>query len=246
MADTIEGTSSSVVTSPGERSIVSQLLILSFLTVLPLLLLAGALSFYYANAERRVIEAERADVTRNPADIVDRDILSIVSGLQVLAASPDLTDNLPRFHAHASTLTRGSQEAIVLLDRSGQQIISTRYPLGAALPRRANMHPFAEVFETGARLVSGLETSTAISQPIIFVSVPVYREGAIAYALSRSVALQRLSGILSEAGLKPGWIGGIVDRKGLFVARSLNAEEFVGHPARPELVSVAQSTALEG
>jgi HAMP domain-containing protein len=49
-----------------------------------------------------------------------------------------------------------------------------------------------------------------------------------------------LQGLFVQAGLQEGWVGGIVDRKGILVARSLRSETFVGRPAKPSVVAVAQ------
>lgn len=218
-------------------SISTRLLLLVILILTPLLLLAGVLGLLYADAERRVIEAERADVADNAAHIVDREVSATVAMLRTLVASWR-ESNLSEFHRTASEIAKSLNETIVLMDRSGQQIVSTRVPFGSPLPLRRDLGPLAPAFSSELH-VSDVLTGVYVPQPIVLVSVPVRRNGDAPYILSASISATKLSGVLVEAGLKPDWVAAIVDRKGFFIARSRNPENFVGRAARPELIQAA-------
>jgi len=230
-----------------ERSVVVRLLLLALGIVTPWLVLIGVLGKLYGDAQRHVIEAERVDVTRNAVEIIDCKVTETITLLRALATSPHLQDgNLPSFHSHAVEAAKLIDETIVLLDPSGQQLVSTSTPFGAELPRRSDMRPIAGVFAGSTVEVSDIVTGTLAQASIILISVPVRRDGAVAYALSSSLSPAALSGVLAEAGMKPEWIAAIVDRQGVFVARSRNAEAFIGQPARPELIAAATGPAREG
>src|SRR5262249_43563506 len=63
-------------------------------------------------------------------------------------------------------------------------------------------------------------------------------------AVVRAWVLQRL---LNEAGMRPDWVSsGIVDRNGMLLARSRSPQRFIGHPATPQLVTIAKSDAQVG
>ena len=89
---------------------------------------------------------------------------------------------------------------------------------------------------------------------IVGVAVPVRRDGEVRYALSAGLAPARLSELLAQQKLPPGWIAGILDGSGTIVARTVEAERFVGHKGSPELVrripeareDVIESRTLEG
>src|SRR5262245_54369913 len=86
-----------------ERSIVFRLVTLVLGLMAPLLAFAGIATVLYAQAQRNVIEAERADVTRNAVHIIDREVQAILASLQVLARSDLLREgNFSAFHRYAT------------------------------------------------------------------------------------------------------------------------------------------------
>jgi PAS domain S-box-containing protein len=243
---------SSTAEAPGSAAgrastIAGRLLLLVFAIIVPLLVLAGVVALLYADAERRLIEASRGNVVRNAVEIVDGRVGEIVSMLSLLAVSPHLQDgNVAAFHRHVLAAAKLTGESIVLIDRNGERLVSTRSEPGAPLPRLHDTSPFAGIFAGTAVVVSDVQTGSLSQAPHVLVSVPVQREGAVPYALTSSLSASALSGVLAEAGLRPEWIAGIVDRQGLFVARSRDPQMFVGRSARPELVRAARGDAPEG
>lgn len=233
---------------PRQSTIARRLAALVLIVVSPLVVLGLILGFLYADAERRVIEAERADVTRNAADILDRDISGTIAGLRVLAASPDLqAGRLEAFHAYAAQATALKSEAIQLWDRDGRQLLSTHVAYGQPLQIRTDMAPLAPVFAGKSLEVSDLLTGPVPQRsPMFLVSVPVYRDGTVIYALSSSLLPSSLDSIFGEAGIKEYWVGSINDRNGIIAVRSIAGELYVGQPARPEGVAVAKSGQRSG
>ena len=249
MSTTFESASSTTLHAlPRQSTIARRLAALVLIVVSPLILLGLVLGFLYADAERRVIEAQRVDVTRNVADILDRDINGIIAGLRVLAASPELqAGRLEAFHAYAAQVPTLKSEAITLSDRDGEQLLSTSVPYGQPLARRTDLTPIAPVFAGKSVEVSDLLTGTLPQHSLTFlVTVPVYRDGAVIYALSSSHLASILQPIFVEGGVKENWLGGINDRKGIIVARVLEADRFVGQLARPEPLAVVKSGKKSG
>lgn len=229
-----------------ERSINTRLLFLTFWVLLPLLLLAGVLGVLYAESERRLIEAERADVAGRAVQLADHEVAATIAALRTLALSSDLRENdLAKFHQTATEVAKSFIEAIVLRDRTGQQLLSTRAAFGAPLPRH-NMDTLEPVFSAGAVTVSDVVMAAVLQRPLVFISVPVSSNGKVVYALSATLSPVRLSGVLAEAGMKPEWSAGIVDRKGVFIARSRDPETYVGQPSRPDVIAVAGGVAMSG
>ena len=86
-------------------SIRLRLLLLIGSVLVPLLLLALFIAVRYANAERRVVEAQRYDIVNNLAYLLQRDIERVKGVLWGLAVSPDLAEgrlDVFRRHAEAS------------------------------------------------------------------------------------------------------------------------------------------------
>src|SRR5678816_2692892 len=82
-------------------------------------------------------------------------------------------------------------------------------------------------------------TGALVQQHFVAVGVPVRRDGKIRYSLNGEVDPRKLSSLLREQRLPPGWIGGVLDSQGTIVARSA-AEHLVGQKGSPELVQRAK------
>ena len=80
-------------------------------------------------------------------------------------------------------------------------------------------------------------TGAFTNAPLAIVTVPLTGEQA-GYALSMSISPDLLSSTLKQAGLPDEWVAAIVDRNGLFVARSHSPELNIGQPARPQVINV--------
>ena len=103
-----------------------------------------------------------------------------------------------------------------------------------------------EVIGGRALYLSDLKEVAAAKPGLFFISVPVLVDGRVAYVLSGGVSPKRLQALFAEAGLRSGWGGGIVDRSGILVARSRDANLYVGQPAQPPMAAAAKGEAPSG
>ncbi len=216
------------------------------LVLLPMLIAIGALGFLYSDAERRVIEARRADIATNAALIIDRLIAERIGALQTLASSMSRERfDSPEAQQRAASVAERFGEAVVLIDRTGKFIWSTRLPPGGILPERTDLPPVAPAFADRKPYVSNMITGAFTDLPLAIVTVPLSGEQE-GYALSMSISPSLLSSTLKQAGLPNEWVAAIVDRNGLFVARSHSPELNVGQPARPQLIETARGGRQSG
>jgi PAS domain S-box-containing protein len=214
---------------------------------IPLAVLAAILSWLYADAEKRIIEATRDEVAESAIHIMDGEVSRRIAALGALAAQ--LSEGTPdpaQFHRLATIVGRQIGEGIVLLDRSGQQLMSTRVAFGTPLPLSANIREFLPVFETGKPYTSNIVLGTLTRQHFVIVAVPVMRDGQAVQALVMAVMPSVFETALKEAGVPPDWIAAVIDRNGDFIGRSRTPEVFIGKPARPELIKVAKSKQRSG
>jgi PAS domain S-box-containing protein len=216
---------------------------LALALLLPMLAFAGLLALRYADAERRVIEAQRADITNNLHDLVDQELESIAALLRGLAASPDLAAG--RFGEFEVHTTRAA--SIAGIDR-----IALSDPLGRLVPPFSVVPNIRTIDASDLQIV--LAGNVAVSKgrfdltpPVGFLlSVPVVIEGTVRYALSAAVAVERMQPLFANARLRQDWVGAIFDRQGTVLARNRMKEQFVGQPARAEAIAAAQGVATEG
>ena len=70
----------------------------------------------------------------------------------------------------------------------------------------------------------------------ISIDVPVFSDGRLIYLLRLNIE-PILPRIVADLHLPQGWLVNIADRAGYTIARSLDAERYVGQMGRPELLA---------
>jgi signal transduction histidine kinase len=215
-----------------------QLIRLVLASLLPAALAAGLLIVYSYQRQRASIEHSTLDTARALTQAVDRELASGRTALQALATSPYLASgDLAAFHRQArEALTELPGNNVVVSDASGQQLVNTLSPFGEPLPRISHRGHLRLVFETGRPAISDLFVGELARRPLISVAVPVRRGGQVVYGISMAFFPDRLGEILRRQELPAGWMGAIFDSRGTIVARTHDADRFVGKQAVPAVV----------
>ncbi|NMG17528.1 bifunctional diguanylate cyclase/phosphodiesterase [Aromatoleum bremense] len=218
------------MTAARTPTIRSRLALLVTACILPASLMTAALIHYNYQRENAQLVREVIATARALRSAVDRELAATESALNVLATSPYLASNdLAAFHDQAmQVLQTRSANNVVLTDTTGRQRINTFRPFGEPLPFRGVMPQLRHVLETGRTYVSGLFVGPVVHRPALSVSVPVHRGERIVYCLSMGIFPDRLSGILNEQRLPPGWTGEILDGEGIVAAHTGEMEQFIG------------------
>ncbi len=226
------------------RSIRTYLNALVLAVLFPLLALATVLAINYAGSQRRVIETERTDVIHNLAFLLDQEVDAVRSSLRVLAVSPELkSGRLDLFNQHTGAAF--DQDTAIVLSRPDGTIALASGDRKDALERYPADSHFSTVFG-GSTHISGLRTDATGKPTSFMISVPVFVDRKVAYALTAEVHLDRLQLLFAKSGLRPHWLGAIVDADGRFLARSVAAEQFVGSRARRSAVNAARGADESG
>jgi PAS domain S-box-containing protein len=228
------------------------LIILVLAAVLPLLVLTALLFWRDVQLRRDAVERGMRNTARALSLAVDREIGSILSLAETLAASQyvDSHDFKSFYELSRKAAANSKGSWVVLFDNTGQMIINTRETFGTFLPnplgesnpgaqKRDNLplgnQEIRTVLETGRSLVSDLFVGIVSKLPLLSITVPLVRDGKTAYALSIAMTSNHLTELLREQGLPNGWIAVLVDRKGTIIARTVAPEKFVGVPTSPRL-----------
>jgi PAS domain S-box-containing protein len=234
----------------------SHLIALVLAALLPLLIFTFAMFRQKARLQHETVERGMRDTARALSLALDREIGALQAILETLAESPHLdTGNLKGFYETGSrALANRKESRLVLFDRSGQQLINTSRPFGSPLPnpfqdasppQAAEIHrelPFGapeavkQAIETGKPAVSDMFIALDSRRPTIGIIVPVVRNGKVIYALELAFHPRLLTQLLLEERLPTDWIAGLIDKKGIFVARTREPERFVGRGASTELL----------
>ena len=210
------------------------------------MLLTAGIIRQLAESER---EARRQSIifsARALMNATDALIAKHIAIAQTLAASPALQiEDYAGFRREAARALPALEGAwVVLADDGGQQLVNLLRPTDADLPRR---HADAlavqrHARETGRPQVSGVFPGAVLGNPIVTVEVPVLRDGKPPLGLAVIMQPKIFQPLIAEAMLPGGWLAGIVDRNGNFVARSRDHDSNVGRKASPGFQAVARAS----
>lgn len=208
---------------------------------LPAMLLTGYVGKRWAEAERDAQFEQLARRAEAGAAAVERRIETVTATLVAIAESEAMRrDDFAAVHGQASRVLhrRGGGAAIVLAARDGSQVFNTRWPFGTSLPP-VHIPTMAPVFSSNKPYVSDLFATISAGILVTTVSLPILREGQAVYALRLSLETADLAAVLQEQQLPSDWIGVLIDRSGIILARTHGAALYVGQKGAPELLTAA-------
>ncbi len=221
------------------RRISTQAFLAALVLVLvgPGLVFTGFLLARYADTKRDMYAQEAQNIARQMANAIDRDLTGLLTTLQSVSTSSLLADgDVPGFYAQVSTIKSFIGADLGLRLPDGQMIVNTRLPLGTDLPR-ANLPIDRRVIETGEPVVSDSFIGP-MSQRALFTIVMAVPQGAPQpkYLLHVSAPTDRIAATVRQ-GLPRGWVIGVGDNAGNYIARSDRHEEFSGKPGLPAFLN---------
>lgn len=213
---------------------------------LPLLLFSSFLIYRDAEAEAKQAERMVHDRVRLLAEDIDRELARLIAAAEVLATSEELARrDFAAFYERSAQVRDKLGTNVVLRDLTGRQFINTRVPWGTPLPSFSANEVDRKVAETKQPQVSGLLAGKLAPHPILAVIVPVIDGGEPVYLLSFTISPDRLHAIIFPSRLPQGWRAAIIDQNSVVIARSHDAERFVGK-ALPQELRHADASAAEG
>jgi two-component sensor histidine kinase len=215
----------------------------AFALLFPLLSLSFLALNWMAEVEKSRIEARVLLAAREIASQIDRDLDRALATLETLATSSELrAGDLRAFHRQAVLASKPSKTALVLVDRTYQQLVDTLKDYGSELPPTADPETAQRVIETGKPQVSNLFKGSISGRPVFNVEAPVFdAEGRVRYVLIMSFQAAYIADLLRHSLLDPTWIAGVTDRSGIILARSQRHDEFVGQPLPSDLFAQTQA-----
>jgi len=215
------------------------LLMVVLACVLPATLAAAlALSSAYQTMHATLVDQAQSN-SRAMARAVDGLIASATTRLEAMATSAELaSDDIATFDDLARRVQPYQPGTnIMLADVGGRQLVNTAIRRGEPLPLHANPAFHQTVVASGRPAVSDLFVGTALKQPLIAIEVPVRKANAVVYTLGMGFLPDRFARVLAEQRPDPDWVVSIVDSTGTVVARTHEADRFVGHKAEPGLLA---------
>ncbi len=205
----------------------------------PVLVFSVAMVILFWNQERYAVEQGMRETARALAVAVERELESSVTAMEAFATARSLdSGNLAEFYDQAARVaaSREAWQSIALVNPAGEQLIDTLVPFGGKSPARpADRSYIQQVVDTHRPAISDLIPGPAGKGHVVIIAVPVRRDGKLFYVLTVALDLKALERILQQQKIPDRWLASIIDRRKIIIARTLNADRFVGTPATPGL-----------
>ena len=198
----------------------SHLLLLAAGAMIPLLAFAVLVSVVLLERDRATVQRAASDRARAMMTAVDAELRGSAATLDAVGASAALAaGDLRAFHGEAARVL-GSQPQwleITLVTPAGEKLLEVSQPFGAALSPAVDRPSIARAVTTKQPAVGDVDV--ALAQGVIPVRVPIVHDGAVAYVVTAFVRPDSFETLIRQQRLPDGWISGIVDSSGRFVAR---------------------------
>ncbi|AWK88791.1 hybrid sensor histidine kinase/response regulator [Azospirillum thermophilum] len=214
---------------------------------LPLIIFAILMIMMVSQQQQQSVEAVLRQATAASLRAVDERVAVTRSALEMLATSRAL-ENLdqPLFADRMARALRQRLDwvALDLRNREGEVLAFAHGddPSARPLAGEAIRAQLDAVFRFGESRVSGLlATPEPPQEPTIAVSIPVFGDAGVAYALTAHVRAWALNRALRDQGYPMGWIVALLDENQRFLARTLSEG-----PTDPVLGTLPDPSVFEG
>src|SRR5271170_1086099 len=203
------------------RSLSWRLGVLTLIIVLPLVVFALMMVGWIAYSDREATRKALVDDAHGLADDVAREInahflLSAALSRSSLLRHGDLTG----FAEQARDVLAGAPGVTLIVSMAdGDPILSIpSLPSDSPLLRdRAAL--VIRAIGSGSAFLSDVSADAALSEAHASIETPIVVDGKPIYELAMILSLEQFRRLLQGQNLPAGWLSGIVDRQGKFVAR---------------------------
>jgi signal transduction histidine kinase/ActR/RegA family two-component response regulator len=190
-------------------------------TMVPLILLAGVLSYLLVEGERDAVRHGALARNRAVMTAVDTEIRGHIDTLNALATSKSLHAADPREFEADAVRFMNSQPAwqnVVLDLPDGRQAANARYgkkgPATSSDPESVR-----ETVRRNSPLVANLVKGRTSGVWGIPLRIPITRDGKVIYILTAIIKPATFQRLLESQNIPPTWVTGLVDTKGRLIAR---------------------------
>lgn len=213
------------------------LLLLVLAGAAPFIVLSGILVQRTAASQIDGFGRDVVAVARALSLAVDGRVAPLLAALDTLARDPTLgSGDVAAFRPELVDAARLLGNILLLSDADGRELLNSSLPDGAPLPRRATSDHISRIVAGGVAAVSGAHRSSDGSRLVATVDVPVRIAGGLdgsprSLVLSAVIELSSIDDIVRRQRLPAGWLGGVIDRDGRLLQRTLDNAASLGQRA---------------
>ena len=227
------------------------LLFLVLGALLPLLVLAVALTFLLVQQDRVRTEEALHENARLLAAALDAELNRSITAMHALSRSEALRrGELGRFYDEAKDVrdALGLWDNVLLLSPAGEHLFNLLRPFGTRLPPLPQPEGPVTATRTRQAFVSNALQGRVDTDWLMFMNYPVVIDGEVKHVLGVTMSYKYWSRWLTERAPK-GFVASIIDRNRVILARSHEAERLAGKPVQPwfrEVLAKRQGGTVRG
>ncbi len=230
-------------------SLERRIFVVAAASLLPLAILSSVTLVTAARDQKARLLDAHTQTARTLSTAVDSQIQSAVASLDALAASPRLAQaDLPAFQRELRELLnrRSGWLNVVLSTPDARQVMNALSPLHRALPPPLGAEAVLAAAGSGRPVVSNLVPSLVLQQQAFGVNIPVAMGGEPRFVLTAVISPASLSEMAARHPVPEEGVVTIVDRNQHVVARSRNAQQWLGRAASGPLLARLQGSRPSG
>ncbi|HEX6997185.1 MAG TPA: sensor histidine kinase [Gammaproteobacteria bacterium] len=206
--------------------------------LLPMMVFGAAATALFAHHERDIIRRLAMDRTRAVVTALDTELAGHLRALRTLALSRSLeAGELELFYDEARRMlqTHPHWQSVRLALPSGEHVLDTELPFGAARGPPPERDSFEQVLRTGEPTLGDLFFENGVYH--FAVRLPVAGNPDVAYILSAVIDPAAVLALLSPQRLDADWVVAVLDRNQRVVARLPEQQQLIGRLASRSLRS---------
>ncbi len=195
---------------------------LLIIAIVPSFLFSMIILKRITDEQDRVVTALLRASTGSVTRVVEREIEGMLTTLRALSPGNEIDlKDLAELHARATTALAGTGNNLLLIDRSGQQLLNTRVPFGSPLWKASDPSSVNRAFASGQPLVSDVFFGRTANRWVYNVYLPVRTpDGSPDYLLTLTGDADNMLKAVNRDVLSPGWNAALLDRAGNVIAAS--------------------------
>ena len=211
--------------------------------LLPGFLAAAVAVSKVRDSEREVALKALAETVRATSLLVDGEVKQSLGALSALATSTNLqTGDFQAFYDQAAAIDDKPNVWTILLDSTGTQKLNTAVPYGTPPPPPVALERVSKVIATQQPVMSDLIVGPVTGKLLTTLYVPAKPSPLGNFVVAQAFAVTHWVKEMERPADRADWIIAVIDRNGKFIWRSHRAEDFLGEPARAELVAAAAAS----
>jgi PAS domain S-box-containing protein len=196
-------------------------------------------------AGRKQAEAQTLETAKVLSQAVDRELEHSIGVLSALRESRAANrQEWPVVDQQARAAVKGNSDAwIVVQDRSGRQLVNTRLPKGASLPRGTAPQRMWQQLQSRKQRVCDL-VEGQVERHVVCVDSAIGTSGQ--FAISMMFRPQFFDSIVRREGVSEGSIATLVDGNARIIWRSRGGLSYVGRQATGDMLAALQAPPRSG